>query len=719
MSARSGLDLQMKTEAVAVEDLPAIDSTAIPEEQEELEVTKSGTNTPLDKEADQKAIVSTSATVVDANVAIDDTTPPAVSTSVPGFNDVSDFPALPKTGSAPGKPNAKSAPVTGNLRGNKLIDSVPGTIITKEVENQWKGVQAPSLKASKRQHPGKLDIPTAAQTILTHNPTPPLPNAATPSHLETSTPVTAAQDMASTPSVSSRPNTPGVLSETPIKRVTQPRTIRVLPTPVAETPSPSSAVSTTSTLPNAARPSLAAVKDQPRQLSHASIVLPGTPTSEKISDNASMTTESISRAGSPLPTRVGSAPVRAKTKSQQKKERQEKAKALAEEKQDVDQDAAKDTENAVQEPIMGRKKKSKKAGGLPTGTSTPDSSRPASPGPQVKVKQADAVEVPKIAPISAKTIVEAPAPRMKTPPRMLKTEEVKKPVTYPTLTIAQLEASGELDAAATEFFKAAVGMAYRADINANDLANLIPLTPLTTAELSQLDSGEAVRRGGADGRNASRVLITESRRLLGGLSKEMEERYIELEKRVMTSKPPLKYASTRSEGVAKSADDILRDVAAALVRPTTTNSAAVSATNHAKLSAYADDALAYLNQFILPPITGNGKGGKGNAGSPPIGSAIPRTYTTGDPTYSVSGVDISSSGLGSASAASHKAEMMNSIGADLVARGQALMNAMGGLRAEDAEAAMLASRKESENLEKRLIALMKRNKRLAFGNGSH
>jgi len=452
----------------------------------------------------------------------------------------------------------------------------------------------------------------------------------------------------------------------------------------------------------------------------------------------SMTTGSISRAGSPLPTRVGSAPVRTKTKSKQKKERQEKAKAIVEDKVDVDDD-----DSAVQEPIMGRKKKNKKE--KHTGTSTPADSRPPSPKVQPVqpiAKQPEPVEASSgsAKPLRA-TLVESLAE--KTPqvarPSVLAASTTSAPSTTPAAVVTgstkskaqpvsstpQLETSGILHAAATEFFKAAMGLAYRADISASDLANLSPLTPLTPAEVAQLDSGEAVRRGGFDGRNASRVLITESRRLLGGLSKDMEDRYIELERRVMASKPPLKYTSSKAEGVIKSADEILRDVAAALVRPTTTaNSAAAAAAaaaasgtaHQAKLHAYADDALAYLNQFILPAIAGNGKGGKDNGDSPAIGSAIPRTYTTGDPTYSVSGIDVGGS---AGSGAGNRAEIVNGFGADLVARGQALMTAIGGLRTEDAEAAMLASRRESESLEKKLLALTKRNKRLAVGNGAH
>lgn len=680
-------------------------------------------NTRKDNKHEQAAGEVAPAEATTQTVAVDPINVPSIE---PSFADRSAFPALPKLGTPLGALDSK--PLRADSRKTKSAAQATSTD-ADAIAVTAGGAQQSVLDATrtKRQHLGKLDISAATTDIV-----PP----ATEFH---GTPVSDLPPRSTLEvlTANSQPTTPATSLETPVKRATQPRTLRVLPTPLVEAPPANLQVSS--------RAAPLTIKDKDKDKDHprlSSYALPGTPTSDRISDNMSMTTESISRAGSPLPTRVGSAPVRTKTKSQQKKERQEKAKATVEDKVDVDDD-----DTAVQEPIMGRKKKNKKE--KHTGTSTPADSRPPSPRVQpvqLAAKQPELVEVssgsakplkatleesftdkiPQVShpsvPAASTTSAASTTAVAAMKPAAVVTSSSTKPKVQPVSSPTQPETSGILNAATTEFFKAAMGLAYRADITASDLANISPLTPLTPAEVAQLESGEAVRRGGIDGRNASRVLITESRRLLGGLSRDMEERYIELEKRVMGSRPPLKYTSTKAEGVLKSADEILKDVAAALVRPTTTNPAAAAAgaaasgtARQAKLHAYADDALAYLNQFILPAIAGNGNCGKDNVDSPAIASAIPRTYTTGDPTYSVSGVDVGSAGNG----ASNRAEIMNSIGADLVARGQALMTAIGGLRTEDAEAAMLASRRESESLEKKLLALTKRNKRLATGNGAH
>jgi len=130
----------------------------------------------------------------------------------------------------------------------------------------------------------------------------------------------------------------------------------------------------------------------------------------------------------------------------------------------------------------------------------------------------------------------------------------------------------------------------------------------------------------------------------------LEDRYLDLEKFILSSKPPLKYTA-RQDSLSRSADEMLKEMAAALTRPLPTVPSAAAgsvnvpptsdmAANPGKMAAYADDALAYLNQFILPPLPPRSKTGEPAAPHTTIGSAIPRTYTTGDPTYSVSGVDV-------------------------------------------------------------------------------
>jgi CCR4-NOT transcription complex subunit 4 len=127
---------------------------------------------------------------------------------------------------------------------------------------------------------------------------------------------------------------------------TAPKTLRVVSTPKTETPStPVNGPASILAAPVARAVAAAAIR-------------PETPASELISDSASIISASISasRTNSPPPSKIGSAPTRATTKSQQRKQRKE---ALKKEAATISAQPAK-AEPAEIAPIIGRKKKQKK-----------------------------------------------------------------------------------------------------------------------------------------------------------------------------------------------------------------------------------------------------------------------------------------------------------------------------------------------------------------------
>lgn len=147
--------------------------------------------------------------------------------------------------------------------------------------------------------------------------------------------------------IGSRPNTPltttSRLSDSSTQR--QPRVLRVVDTPKTETPPPfvTSLVGTG--------------KSRPRRQSLSSNSRPDTP-AELGSEADMYPSGSVSRANSPqASSRIGSAPVRSITKSQAKKERRQKAKEVEAKQAEV----ASVTKEPVQAPIIGRKRKTKKA----------------------------------------------------------------------------------------------------------------------------------------------------------------------------------------------------------------------------------------------------------------------------------------------------------------------------------------------------------------------
>ena len=555
--------------------------------------------------------------------------------------------------------------------------------------------QASTSSKNRRQHPGKLDI-SAAKEAAQRNVD--LSSEALPGSGQADSPGRSVSEQPSgTPSVSSRSGTPAP-SDATSRRFTQPRTLRVLATPKTDTPPlASSTSSSTPSVPALARAGPRS-NGPSRQASITSATVPETPASERaIPDTPSVTTESLSRAGSPPPTlnKVGSAPVRAKTKSQQKKERKERAK---EEEPEVDPEPTPQPD-VVQEPILGRKTKARK----PKVAQPPKPSRVVS---TEKKQMSEKAEMPEKEekPEGTTPIVESKAstPNQVEEMKPIEQEDKKQP-NFVNNIVESLQNSGEVSQELLQKLFNSTNFSPKS-FAAGDMKTASPMAPLTLQEMSQLKSGKPVRRH-ADGTKykadreppvADRLLITPNSHLcIRGLPKDLEDRLIELDGRVSKSKPPRKYSHRASTPAAAAAgklvDELLKEMTKALTQVENVVNAQLQSqqssghdranpneTNEARPPVYADDALAYLNQYILPLSPswgGNGViptmnvGGRQyapdstagrtsadpvNATSsytategtgPNVSSALPRTYTTGDPTYSVSGVDVPPSGI--------------------------------------------------------------------------
>ncbi|OCK79991.1 hypothetical protein K432DRAFT_416990 [Lepidopterella palustris CBS 459.81] len=505
---------------------------------------------------------------------------------------------------------------------------------------------------SKRQPPGKLDI--AAATKLSEKD---LVDAATMAVSNMpDIQMKNARAVSLAPTIS-HPSSPAVPSTgSPIKR-SAPRTIRVLPTPKSENPPPLSASSAASMPP---LPSV--VKLRSRQASVTSLNQPGTPASEFISDNASIASTSISRANSPPPgTVVGSAPIRQKTKTQAKRERQERAKQIADEKNMVMEDFVKSSDpEPVQAPIVGRKKKAKKSAAVSsnaTAASTPAISLPASPKTATHNKaeeERDASESSSSAPAPAAipsasatkkasptkstspTKSSQPLPPSPDPPKSSKFTQSSQSQPTAASILADLQRTGDLLASTLEFFKplsASISHLTRTGTPATSPSvdpTSIPSHPdlrihFSEADLDALAKKLPVHLGGEDGKTSTRTLITPQGKFLWGLSKELEERVLELEKRVEEIKGiarwrpqgqksyqhPQLHNATGRVGKGDYKTDVLPAIATALKEAgaklgkqaqtqSATSSTGTKYATHAKDNAAFDDALAYLNQWVLP-----------------------------------------------------------------------------------------------------------------------
>lgn len=354
----------------------------------------------------------------------------------------------------------------------------------------------------------------------------------------------------SVPAIGSRPNTPlTTASRLSDSAPRQPRILRVVETPKLDT-------NLQSANPPAVPIPGVGAKSQPRKQSLSSNSRPDTP-GDYGSEADFYPSTSVSRANSPpASSRIGSAPVRSITKSQAKKERKQKAKDAEARKVD----SASVPEEPVQAPIMGRKRKTKKAPSSSTeqmdapSPSVTETASPVKAAPEVfkkpepkpePVKKVKAKE--QSAPDAKLATVDKPAgPKMPAeallPPNtveqlMKDAAESGRPVkdlfverTRPLHEIlAEMHKSGALDLNKSSLFNPA-NLSQRTDMkcSADDYEGLMEPTELTEEHRKALLRGEPVRVGSEQLKN--RCLITPRGCVLRHLELEEEERYLELEK---------------------------------------------------------------------------------------------------------------------------------------------------------------------------------------------
>ncbi|OAL38528.1 hypothetical protein AYO20_02177 [Fonsecaea nubica] len=248
--------------------------------------------------------------------------------------------------------------------------------------------KAPAAKS------GRTELPsgTASDAPTTSS----LPSVNTSALDKSATPILDSAVVGTPATMSPRPTTPVTTtpSETSRTSIPRPRTLRVTTGTLSKTLEQTPASSTTEK--SSAVPPVSAIKKGSRRLSLSSAQLsrPSTPAmSERLSHDAS-------RASSPPPSIVGSAPERTKSKAQLKKERREKAKKTTETTDTVPSAA---TTPVVEEvaPVIARQKKQKKQ--------RVESSAPASGDERVKpktenvgIKSQDVTEKQKVETIEAK-----------------------------------------------------------------------------------------------------------------------------------------------------------------------------------------------------------------------------------------------------------------------------------------------------------------------------
>lgn len=329
---------------------------------------------------------------------------------------------------------------------------------------------------------------------------------------------------------SSRPSSSGTnSSQATLPASRNPRTLRLVPPAKIDvskkivTPPPESTAFTS-----------VASKRSLQQEKQAPAKQPSTPVNDLISDNASLTSASLSRPPSPFGGKPGTGPASQKSRNQVKKDRQARAKQVEEAKLAEESTSSPVQEEIVQAPIIGRKKKSKKPQatlGIVTGADSEVSS------PQVEDRAAmekrdqetkEAITMAKEMAVSKRSrarVVEESGTENTTPVESISVQP--RAGMTPAAIFPDLKKAGVISSTTLDLFLGPSGVNTRFETAIASNFAYDDFVHLTSQEKKLLDQGECIPK---------RVYLQEyavvlpDRSVLRHLSHEEAKRYIELRK---------------------------------------------------------------------------------------------------------------------------------------------------------------------------------------------
>lgn len=468
---------------------------------------------------------------------------------------------------------------------------------------------------------------------------------------------------------------------------------------------------------------------------------PDTPASEMISDSASVVSTSISISRPNSPTQSKSHGSKSLTKSQQRKQRRE---ALKQETKMIAETVKVEAEEHA--PVIGRKKKQKKEKPVkekPTPAAAPSVIEKTSTETKTPVL-ATAVEVEqKSVPSKAAsrnenlnaTTTEQPAPvaheRYEVTDISAPIEEEQDTPPAVDSAIGPVEVFGEIRdslwTAAVEklnLFKPVSNNVPRCDLSQNALSkqkagqckeascNCGEIQP---DDIADLRAGKAVRKQfHVDG---SRMLITPNGDCIRGLSPDEEEDFLALQTAIgLSAENPGAFVAPRHQ-TGTGAFSLIKGRAVPNGRPNIFPASSKIQSQDPIGKLQREDALSYINQYVLPRLNVGATGPAKNASSPrdtaaaSLNSLAPYFYGPD----AAAGVGIYSSADGGRpphdfSAPGHHGDMIKGPFSGV--------GNMPLMAADEAEAALVAAKKETEKLEKGLNAVIKRNRRLLLGGSN-
>ncbi|KAK6706365.1 hypothetical protein SNK05_010236 [Fusarium graminearum] len=525
-------------------------------------------------------------------------------------------------------------------------------------------------------------------------------------------------------------------TSSPVTR-TGPKTLRVVATPKTEAPPASPALTTASVaLPGSRGVSASYRPDTPAS-------------SEAVSDNASVVSNSVthSRASSPPPSRIGSAAVRATTKSQQRKARKDvlkqETKMIAE---------APKVEAEFHAPIIGRKKKQKKEKPVKapqSGASTPAAPEPVKAEPTPEPPQPESAREPELEPeekpaksrtaqkkaakskgkakeVEPEPAAQPPSPAKEATPEAQETTD--KPEPNPASVFKEIKnALWTSSVNKLQLFNPIASGSSRTDYssahsNANKAEHCKDCSckcgEIQDDDLAALRAGKPVRKQfHLDG---SRMLITPNGDCIRGLNAEEEDAFLELQAAIAnTAENPGAFIAPRHQP-GSGAFSLIKGRAVPNGRPNIfpTTSQLQSQDPIGKLQR--EDALSYINQYVLPRLNLGATNMGFPKGASPTKDAAAASLNSLAPYFygpdAAAGVGIYSPPDGA-----RAMQDFSSAGMSGEERGKNFGMGVGGMplmSVEDAEGALGTARRETEKLEKGLNQVIRRNRRIVFGGSN-
>ncbi|KAG6008908.1 hypothetical protein E4U21_003720 [Claviceps maximensis] len=551
-----------------------------------------------------------------------------------------------------------------------------------------------------------------------------------------------------------------------------PRTLRVMSTPK-------------STVASALPSPMQTVASKAIPVSHGA----DTPLSEMASDTASLISASVSasRAGSPPPSKIGSAAIRNTTKSQQRKQRKEVL------KQETNIIIAETLKPEVEEhaPVIGRKKKQKKEKPAKFTASQSKLSDSAAPNltqeaSEIASTSADLDEVEtkskaarerKVSrtkgkdeekedekekeaekdrgkgkekgkekekeksrdksqekipttPGSVSSSQPADAPNVVPPEPTESADPAERQQFGPTSVFAEIRNSLWTSAMdKLQMLKPVSGTSSRPDqVHGTNAATqsgyckecACKCGDIQDEDLTALRAGKPVRKQfHVDG---SRMLITPNGDCIRGLTPEEEDAFLYLQAAIAaTADHPGVFVAPRHQP-GTGAFSLIKGRAVPNGRPNIFPATAQPNSQDPIGKLQREDALSYINQYVLPRLNLDAANMGFPKGASPLRDAAAASLNALAPYFY--GPDAAAGvGIYSAPDGARALQDFSSSGgaptADVSKIGPA--NGLGGISlmsVEDAEARLVAARRETDKLEKGLNAVIKRNRRLLLGAGN-